>query len=142
MFMPFPMFKRIYSSIAAGGGVLGKVAGTAHITTTEVGFITEACHLLTEIFLPVGDIVTEITNGKDIRGNISGYRIRNFNAIGRPGKETGIGNRKHGVSKDCRPDSIPQEWEISRNSNKVAISHKTADPNTDKHKPGKLRAAI
>ena len=109
MFMPFPMFMRIYSSTAAGGGVLGKVAGTAHITTTEVGLIIEVCHLFTEIFLQVGEIITEITNGKDIRGNISGYRIRNFNAIGKAGKKTGIGNRKHGECRDYRKKRIPKE---------------------------------
>ena len=91
--------------MAAGGGVLGKAAGTAPITMTEVGLITEVNHLSTEIFLPVGEIITEIINGKDILGNISGYRIRISNAIGKAGRKIGIGNRKHGVCRDCLPET-------------------------------------
>jgi hypothetical protein len=99
------MFKRIYSFSAAGGGVHGKGAGTDLIIMTEGGVITEAYRLFTEIFLPVGEIITEIINGKVTRGNISGYRIRIYNAIGKAGRKTGIGNRKHGVCRDCLPET-------------------------------------
>ena len=92
--MSYPTFKKIYSFSAAGGGVPGKVAGSAHITMTEVGVTTEGRHLFTEIFLPVGEIITGISSGTDIPGNISESLIRNFNAIGVDGKETSTGRDK------------------------------------------------
>jgi hypothetical protein len=70
--MSYPMFKRIYSSPEDGGGVHGKAAGTARVTMIEAGLITEACRLFTEMFIPVGEMITEITGGKGNRGNISG----------------------------------------------------------------------
>jgi hypothetical protein len=118
MFMRCPMFKRIYSFSAAGGGVPGKAAGTAHITMTEGGVITEAYRLFTGIFLRVGEIITEIINGKGISGNISGCLTRISNAIGKAGKKTGIGNRKHGVCKDCLPE-ISREISGLASLNKV-----------------------
>jgi len=99
------MFRRIYSSMAAGGGVPGKAAGTALIIMTEGGVITEAYRLFTEMFLPAGEMISGIADGKGIRGNISGYLIRTFNATGADGKETGTGKgRTPGVSRDCLPE--------------------------------------
>jgi hypothetical protein len=99
------MFRKIYSSTAAGGGVHGKAAGTAPITMTEAGVITEACRLFTDKFLTAGEMILEITNGKGINGNINGYRIRNSSATGAVGKETDIGkDRIPGVCRDCRPE--------------------------------------
>jgi hypothetical protein len=96
------MFRMIYSSMAAGGGVHGKDAGIALITMTEGGVITEEHRLSTETFLPVGEIITEIINGTDIRGNISGYSIGTFSAIGKAGKKTGTGkNIIPGACRDC-----------------------------------------
>jgi hypothetical protein len=99
------MCRRIYSFSAAGGGVPGKGAGTDLIIMTEGGVITEAYRLFTEIFLPVGEIITEIINGKVTRGNISAYLTRIFNAIGAVGKQTGTGNREHGACRDFLPET-------------------------------------
>ena len=75
----------IYSFTVVGGGVPGKAAGTAPITMTEVGLTTNIYHLLTNMFFPVGEIITGITGG-------IGYIIRKLYAIGGHGKETGTGN--------------------------------------------------
>ena len=92
--------------MAAGGGVPGKAAGTALIIMTEGGVITEAYRLFTEMFLPAGEMISGIADGKGIRGNISGYLIRTFNATGADGKETGTGKgRTPGVSRDCLPEA-------------------------------------
>jgi hypothetical protein len=108
--MQCPMCRRIFSFTVAGGGVPGKADGTAHITMTEVGLITEVYHLFTEMFLPAGEMITEITAGKGNRGSISVYLIRIFNAIGVDGKKTDIGKGKiPGVCKD-RQDNINQGW--------------------------------
>jgi hypothetical protein len=98
------MFRKIYSSMAAGGGVHGKGDGTALIIMTEAGVIIEAYRLSTETFLPAGEMISEIAVGRDIRGKVSGYSIRIFSAIGKAGKKTGIGNRKHGEYRDCLPE--------------------------------------
>jgi hypothetical protein len=111
------MFKKIYSSMADGGGVHGKAAGTDLIIMTEGGVITEACRLFTGVFLQVGEIITEIINGTGIRGNISGYHIRISNVIGKAGRKTGIGNREHGACRDCLP-------EISRETSGLASLNK------------------
>jgi hypothetical protein len=104
------MCRRIFSFTVAGGGVPGKADGTAHITMTEVGLITEVYHLFTEMFLPAGETITEIIVGKGNHGNISGYLIRNFNAIGVDGKETNIGKGKiPGVCRDCRQKGNPKK---------------------------------
>jgi hypothetical protein len=139
MFMPFPMFKRIYSSMAVGGGVLGKAAGTAPITMTEAGLITEVNHLSTEIFLPVGEIITEIINGKDILGNISGYRIRTCNAIGKAGKKTNTGKgRTPGECRDYRKSGNLKEVRVGHSINKVASNINRAASNNDPLIFGKL----
>ena len=92
--------------MAAGGGVPGKDAGIALITMTEGGVITEEHRLSTETFLRVGEIITEIINGTGVRGNISGYSIGTFSAIGKAGKETGTGkNRIPGACRDCLPET-------------------------------------
>ena len=94
---------------AAGGGVHGKAAGTAPVTMTEAGRITEACHLFIEIFPPVGEIITEIVSGKGKHGNINAYINRIFNAIGVAGNKTGIGKGKTpGVFRDYK-NGIPEE---------------------------------
>jgi hypothetical protein len=83
----------IYSFTVVGGGVPGKAAGTAHITMTEVGLTTNIYHLLTNMFFPVGEIITGITGG-------IGYITRKLYAIGGHGKETGTGN----VCMEYRPN--------------------------------------
>jgi len=101
--MPYLMCGRIFSFPPDGGGVHGKAAGTAPVTMTEVGLITEVCPLFTEMFLPDGEMITELISGEDISGNINGYLKENCKAIGVNGKETSIGKGKTpGVSRDYK----------------------------------------
>ena len=85
------MCRKKYSSPEAGGGVLGKDAGTDHDTMTEGGVITEEYQVFTNIFMRVGGMISGIIGGEDNRGNISGYLTVTFIAIGVPGKETDTG---------------------------------------------------
>jgi hypothetical protein len=70
--MPYPIFRKIYSFMADGGGVPGKVAGTVPVTTIGVGVITGTFHLFIDIFLQAGEMITAIEGGKDMNGNIKG----------------------------------------------------------------------
>jgi hypothetical protein len=83
-----------YFFLPAGGGVHGKVVGTAPATMIGDGHTTEECHLFIDMFLPVGETTTGIMNGKDIGGNIKGCRIENCKETGVDGKEPGTGKRK------------------------------------------------
>jgi hypothetical protein len=112
------MSRKIYSSTEDGGGVPGKDVGTALVIMTEAGVITEAYPLFTDKFLPAGEMILEITNGKGINGSINGCRIRNSSATGAAGKEKDIGkNRIPGVCRDCLP-------EISREMSGLASLNK------------------
>jgi hypothetical protein len=91
MYMPYPMYRQIYSSTAAGGGVPGKVAGTDPATTTGVGLITDTLRRFIETFLPAGEMITAIEGGKDMNGNIKGSLTETLNVIGVDGKETDTG---------------------------------------------------
>jgi len=76
---------------------------------TEAGLITEVYHLFTEIFLPVGEMITGLISGEVISGNIKEYLKEKCNAIGVDGKETGTGKGKTpGVSRDYK-NGIPKE---------------------------------
>jgi hypothetical protein len=109
--MPCLTCKRIYSFPVGGGGAHGKAAGTAPVTMTEAGLITEVYLLFTEMFLPAGEIITELISGKGNLGNTSGYLKEMCNAIGRVGKKTSIGKSKTiGVCRDCRQNNINQGW--------------------------------
>jgi len=104
--MPYPMYRKISFSTAAGGGVHGKAAGTAPATTTEAGLITDTLRRFIETFIPAGEMITAITGGEDMNGNISGCRIGTFSAIGEAGKETSIGKgRTPGVLRACLPEA-------------------------------------
>jgi hypothetical protein len=103
------MCKRNYSFSAAGGGVHGKGAGTAHITMTEVGLITSVFLFFIEMFPGIGETITGIICGEDIVGTISGYLMEKCSIIGRVGKETSIGkNKTTGASGDRNQDNIPK----------------------------------
>jgi hypothetical protein len=65
--------KKKYSSPEAGGGVLGKDAGTDHGIMTEGGAITEEHPAFTEIYIRVGEMITGVIGGEDSPGIISGY---------------------------------------------------------------------
>jgi hypothetical protein len=48
-------------------------AGTVLDTMTEGGGITGECLVFTDIFMRVGEMISEIIGGEDNRGNIIGY---------------------------------------------------------------------
>ena len=131
MFTRCRMFRRISSFTAAGGGVPGKAAGTVPIITTEDGVITEVYRLSTETFLPVGEMISEIANGKGIRGNISGYRIRTFSATGAPGNRINTGkNIIPGAFRDCLPEiSRAMSGQVTPRADRdTAIVREKGDP--------------
>ena len=99
------IFKMIFSSMEAGGGVPGKDAGTVHIIMIEDGCIIEECRPFTDMYLPGGETITETGNGRDIPGNISGSLLRNSSATGGDGKETNTGKDiTPGAFRDCLPN--------------------------------------
>jgi hypothetical protein len=85
------MYKKRYSSPAAGGGVHGMDVGTDPITMTEVGVITGENQVFPDIFMRVGEMISGIIGGEDNHGIISGYLTVILIAIGVTGKETDIG---------------------------------------------------
>ena len=98
-----------YFFLRAGGGVPGRDVGIAPVTMTGDGFITGESHLFTDTFLPVGETITEIVNGKAIGGNIREFRIGNFKETGAHGNVTGTGrNVSTGEFRDCMKEGIPQ----------------------------------
>jgi hypothetical protein len=70
----------------AGGGVLGKVAGTAHSIMIGDGVSIEVFHLGMQAYTLVGERIIEPICGEDILGLIATYLTMSFNEIG----ETGI----------------------------------------------------
>jgi hypothetical protein len=91
MSTPYLMYRKRYSSPAAGGGVHGMDVGTDPITMTEVGVITGERQVSTNIFMRVGGTISGIIGGEDNSGIISGYLNGILIAIGVHGKETGTG---------------------------------------------------
>jgi hypothetical protein len=85
------MYRKRYSSPAAGGGVRGKDVGTDPTTMTEGGVITGERQVFTDIFMLVGEMISGIIGGEGNRGNITGYITMIFITIGVTGKEPGIG---------------------------------------------------
>jgi hypothetical protein len=94
----------IYSSGMAGGGVPGKVAGTARIITTGVGLITMLFHFFILMWIRVGEDTTESVAGMDTRGTMTGYLTGDFNRTGRAGAMIDIGKDKGpGASRAINP---------------------------------------
>ena len=91
MSTPYLMYRKRYSSPAAGGGVRGKDVGTDPTTMTEGGVITGERQVFTDIFMLVGEMISGIIGGEGNRGNITGYITMIFITIGVTGKEPGIG---------------------------------------------------
>jgi hypothetical protein len=91
MSTPYLMWRRRYSSPAAGGGVPGKDVGTAPDTMTEGGVITGEYQVFTDIFMLVGEMISGIIGGEGNRGNITGYITMILIAIGVTGTEPGTG---------------------------------------------------
>ena len=91
MSTPYLMLRRKYSSLEDGGGVHGKGIGTVPDTMTEGGVITAEYQVFTDIFMPVGEMISGIIGGEDNPGNIIGYITVIFMTIGVTGKEPGTG---------------------------------------------------
>jgi len=92
--MPWLILEKTSFSMPAGGGAHGTIAGTVHAIMTEAGLIIPMPRHSTGAFPRIGDIITEVTRGRETGGNHSGDRIRTFNATGARGKKTGIGKNK------------------------------------------------
>jgi hypothetical protein len=78
----------------AGGGVRGKDAGIARITTTQVGATIGEFHLFIVKYHHTGEMITGIIVGEDSNGTTSEYLSNKFNGTGRAGKRISIGRSK------------------------------------------------
>jgi len=96
------MFRKIYFSTQAGGGVHGITTGIVHDTMTEDGLIIPIRRVSTEIFLRTGEIITEIIHGKDTGGNLSKDLNATFSATGKAGKKTGTGKNRDTVFRKLK----------------------------------------
>jgi len=86
--------------MAAGGGVRGKGAGTAHRIMIQVGAIIKELPLFIREYPQVGGMITGRVVGKEINGTNKEYLTSKFNKTGKVGKGTDIGRNKIiGVSK-------------------------------------------
>ena len=86
--------------MVAGGGVHGKDAGIARITTTQVGATIEGFHLFIVGYHRAGEMITGIIVGEDSNGTTSEYLSDKSNRTGRAGKRISIGRSKTpGVSR-------------------------------------------
>ena len=96
----------------AGGGVHGRADGIALVITTRRGCITGVYLLFTDMFLPVGETITEIANGKVIDGNIMECRTGTFKETGGHGNATGTGRNVIGAFRNFLKKGIPlkSEW--------------------------------
>ena len=90
--MQYPMWRRRYSSIVAGGGVHGKGAGTDPDTMTEAGIIIVIVHLFIHMYIRVGGMIIGIINGGGNHGGIGWCLTMIFVVTGVTGEEavTGI----------------------------------------------------
>jgi hypothetical protein len=87
-------------STVAGGGVRGKVNGTARGTMIQVGATIVGVHLFIEVYPQVGGVTTGRIVGKEINGINKGYPTSKFNKTGGTGKGISIGRSKIvGVSR-------------------------------------------
>ena len=81
-----------------GGGVHGRVVGTARNIMTVDGFITVVFQVSILMWTRGGERITEIVNGMDITGTMSELPISDCNDNGRTGAIIVIGKRnKPGV---------------------------------------------
>jgi len=90
----------------AGGGVHGRVAGTAHVIISLVGVIITAFHLFIERSPRAGGMTTESIIGKGINGTTNAYLITRCNRTGGAGRKTSIGKSNSiGASRIYSHDS-------------------------------------
>ncbi len=93
-----------------GGGVRGKVVGTAHVIMTGAGVIMTMFQVFISMSTQAGEDTTEIIIGVGTGGTMNGFLIGGFKRTGRAGKIIDIGEEKEpGVSRAI---------EIGRHSNR------------------------
>jgi hypothetical protein len=93
-----------------GGGVSGKVAGTARVIITGAGVIMTVFQFFISMSTRVGEATTEIVIGAGTRGSMNGFLTGGFNRTGRAGTVIDTGEEKEaGVSTTI---------EIDRHSNR------------------------
>ena len=80
--------------MVAGGGVHGKDAGIARITTIQVGATIKAFHLFTAEYHRAGGMTIGIIVEEDSNGTTSEYHNSKFNGTGSAGKRISIGRSK------------------------------------------------
>jgi hypothetical protein len=88
-----------------GGGVCGKVVGTAHIIITGAGVIMTVFQLFISMSTRVGEDTTEIISGAGTDGTMNGFLTGDFNRTGRAGRIIDTGEEKEpGVSRAIEID--------------------------------------
>ena len=106
-----------------GGGVHGRVAGTAHGIMTRAGGIIAASRPFMLKYLLVGGMNTETVVGGAINGMLSGYPIIRSNRIGMAGKRIDIGSSSRiGGSRIYNPEAD------RRNRHEIRIRSSTMAP--------------
>jgi hypothetical protein len=88
------MWMWMFFSMAAGGGVPGKDAGTAHNIIIQVGATMKERHPFIEAFLHIGGMITGSVVGEDVNGTTSEYPTIKFSKTGKAGKGTNTGKNK------------------------------------------------
>ncbi|MBF0557466.1 MAG: hypothetical protein HQL08_01655 [Nitrospirae bacterium] len=92
------------SSTMDGGGVRGKAAGIARVTTTQVGPTFQGSRLFMPEYTLAGGMTTGTIAGKGSSGTTNEYLNNGFNRTGWAGKRINIGrNNKLGVSRVSNP---------------------------------------
>jgi hypothetical protein len=88
-----------------GGGVHGKVVGTAHVIITGTGVIMTMFQLFISMSTRVGEDTTEIVVGAGTHGSMNGFLTGDFNRTGRAGTIIDTGEEKEpGVSRAIETD--------------------------------------
>ena len=88
-----------------GGGVCGKVVGTAHVIITGAGVIMTTFQLFISMSTRVGEDTTEIVIGVGTDGTMNGFLTGDFSRTGRAGTIIDTGEEKEpGVSRAIEID--------------------------------------
>jgi hypothetical protein len=88
-----------------GGGVCGKVVGTAHVIITGAGVIMTMFQRFISMSTQAGEDTTEIVIGVDTHGSMNGFLTGDFNRTGRAGTIIDTGEEKEpGVSRAIEID--------------------------------------
>ena len=88
-----------------GGGVHGKVVGTAHSIMIGVGLIIMRSRVFILTWTRVGEDTTESIVGTDTGGTMNRFLTSDLTRTGRAGRITDIGKSKRpGESRAINPD--------------------------------------